>query len=157
MTSKIRFASFIEAVHRKPLEALVFFNTSQERVLNGIIDAIEKFGSPEIVEEGTRLRVRVTGSPEAQSLFALDAETGHPVGIAVYVRADLESIAVLHLGVAGEFAADGPRAGDHLLLKLLHELRRCGRRLKGVRRLEVVYRSRRTGNRGRNTARKMLV
>ena len=141
MTAKIRFASFVAAVERSHLEALVFFNASQERVLNGIIDAIEKFGPPEIVEDEDKLRVRVRGKAEAQSLFAVDAASGRPLGIAVYLRSDLENIAVLHLGIAEEFTTDGLRSDEHLLFRLLRELRRCSRRLKGVRRMEVVYQS----------------
>jgi hypothetical protein len=141
MTAKITFASFVAAVERRHLEALVFFNASQDRVLNGIISAIEKFGPPEIVEAEDKLRVRVRGKAEAQSLFAIDAASGRPLGIAVYLRADLENIAVLHIGIAEEFTTDGPRSGEYLLFRLLRELRRCSRRLKGVRRIEVVYQS----------------
>lgn len=154
MAAKIRFTSFVEAEERSNLEALVFFNAIQDRVLSGIIDAIKKFGPPEIVEEGAKLRVRVTGNAEAQSLFAVDAASGRPLGIAVYLRSDLESMAVLHLGIAEEFATDGPRAGEHLLFRLLRELRRCSRRLKGVRRMEVVYLSGRNGAKGRSGIRK---
>jgi hypothetical protein len=154
MAAKIRFTSFVEAVERSNLEALVFFNASQDRVLNGIIDAIEKFGPPEIIEEGAKLRVRVAGNAEAQSLFAIDAMSGRPVGIAVYLRSDLESMAVLHLGIAEEFATAGPRSGEHLLFRLLRELQRCSRRLKGVRRMEVVYMSGRNGPKGRAGIRK---
>ena len=147
----------MEAVQRSHLEALVFFNASQKRVLNGIIDAIEKFGPPEIVEDRGRLRVRVSGKTEAQSLFAIDQASGRPLGIVVYLRSDLENISVLHLGIAEEFATDGPRSGEHLLFRLLRELRRCSRRLKGVRRMEVVYLSGRNETRGRASTRKMLL
>jgi len=153
MSAKIRFASFVAAAQRRALEELVFFNTSQDRVLNGILDAIEKFGPPEIVEEDGKLRVRVRGNSEAQSLFAVDTASGQPLGIAVYLRSDLENMVVLHLGVAREFTQEGPRAGEHLLFRLLRELHRCSRRLKGVRRLEVVYQSRRNGLRGRASPR----
>lgn len=157
MTANIRFASFVAAVERRHLEALVFFNATQQRVLNGIVDAIEKFGAPEIVEEGDKLRVRVAGNPEAQSLFAVDAVSGRPLGMAVYLRSDLESMAVLHLGIAEEFTTDGPRSGEHLLLRLVRELHRSSRRLKGVRRMEVLYLSGRNGKRGRAGTSKTLL
>lgn len=157
MTAKIRFASFVAAVERSHLEALVFFNASQQRVKNGIVDAIEKFGPPEIIEEGGKLRVSVTGNTAAQSLFAVDASSGRPLGMAVYLRSDLENMAVLHLGIAEEFTTHGPRSGDHLLFRLLRELHRCSRRLKGVRRMEVVYLSGRNGKRGRAGASKTLL
>jgi hypothetical protein len=156
MALRIRFTSYVESSQRSHLESLVFFNASQQRVLDGIIDSIEKFGPPEIVEEDGRLRVRVTGKTEAQSLFAVDPVTGRPLGMAVYLRSDLENMAVLHLGIAEEFTTEGPRSGEHLLSRLLRELRRCSRRVKGVRRIEVLYLSGRNGNRIRPSGRKIL-
>ena len=69
MAPRSSFASYVECSQRSYLESLVFFNASQQRVLDGIIDSIEKFGPPEIVEEGGRLRVRVAGKTEAQSPY----------------------------------------------------------------------------------------
>lgn len=154
MQPTVRFTSHVDTKHRLALESLLFFNARQERVLDGIVDVIEKFGSPQIVADGARMHVRVDGLTEVQSLFAVDAATGRPVGIAIYVRADLESITVLHLGIAEEFSAGGFRANEHLLLRLLGELRRCSRRLKGVRRLELLYLPKR-GGRGRAVERKV--
>jgi hypothetical protein len=139
------------------LEKLVFFNARQKRVLHGIVDAIEKFGYPQISLDGERLRVRVDGLDEVQTLFAVDSVSGKPLGIAIYHRSDLENITVLHLGIAEEFTVEGGRADEHLLLRLLGELRRCSRRLKGVRRLELVYLAGRNFIRGRATTRKMAV
>jgi hypothetical protein len=157
MNAVIRFAAHVAVNQRSSLEALVFFNARQQRVLPGIVDAIEKFGAPEIVVEGDRLRVRLGELSEVQSLFAVDSESGRPLGIAIYLRSDLESITVLHLGIAEEFTAEGSQAQEHLLLRLLAELRRCSRRVKGVRRLELFYLAGRKGTRGRNVTRKMAV
>ena len=157
MKPGIAYASHVAASQRLALEALVFFNTRQQRVLNGIVDAIRKFGTPEIVEDADRLRVRVGGLSEVQSLFAIDMASGRPLGVVIYLRADLENITVLHLGIAEEFTAEGTRAEVHLLLRLLGELRRCSRRLKGVRRLELIYLAVRSGTRGRSMPRKWAV
>jgi hypothetical protein len=77
--------------------------------------------------------------PDVQTLFAVEAATGRPIGIAVYMRPDLEHITVLHLGILPEYAAGGSRAGEQLLLRLLREVKRSTRRVKGVRRLELYY------------------
>jgi len=139
MATAIVFASHVAANKRSSLEALVYFNTCQSRVADGIVDAVERFGPLEIVQDGERLRVRVGGLPEAQSLFAIEPTTGRPIGIAVYARPDLQHITVVHLGVAGEFASGGLRSGEQLLLRLLRELRRSSRRIKGVRHFELFY------------------
>lgn len=151
MTDKIEFRSHVAAAQRPMLEALVFFNSCQERVASCIAEAVETFGAPEIVADRDRLRIRIPNQSDAQTLFAVEAATGRPVGVAVYIRADLENITVLHLGVAAEYASGGPRADEQLLLRLLREVRRSTRRVKGVRRLELCYvkRSRNAGNRWR--------
>ena len=135
----IEFKSHVPRSQRASLEALVFFNSCQERYAACIAEAVERFGAPEIVADGDRLRVRVSGLSDVQCLFAIERDTGRPVGLAVYLRADLEQINVVHLGIAAEYASGGPRAADQLLLRLLREVRRSTRRMKGVRRLELFY------------------
>lgn len=139
MSATIEFKSHVSVAQRAALEALVFFNSCQDRVSACIADAIEKFGAPEIVADRERLRIHMKDMPDVQSLFAIDARTGRPVGVAVYARQDVEHITVMHLGIAAEFASGGERAGEQLLLRLLREVRRSTRRMKGVRRLELYY------------------
>lgn len=140
MSDQIEFRSHVLKKHRVALEALVFFNSCQARVASCIADAVAMFGAPEIVPEGTdRLRVQIDGMQETQALFAIDTQTERPVGVAIYIRPDLEHITVLHLSIAADYASGGPRADEQLLLRLLREVRRSTRRVKGVRRLELYY------------------
>jgi hypothetical protein len=143
------FTSHVAELHRGSLELLVYFNAGQSRVADGIVDAVERFGPLEIAADGDRLRIHVTGLPEAQSLFAVEAATGRPVGVAVYARPDFQHMIVVHLGIAAEFASGGIRAHEQLLLRLLRELRSCSRRIKGVQSFELFYLT----GRGRNGAR----
>jgi len=139
MRTPVTFVSRIAEEHRQTLERLLFFNGCQGRVAQGIVEAIDKYGPPEIQPEGGWLRVRVAGLSDVQSLFAVDSATGQPIGVAVYVRADLEHVAVLHLGLGEEYCAGGEREGWNLLLRFMKEIRRSSKRMKGVRRLSVLY------------------
>ena len=139
MRTPVTFVSRIAEEHRQTLERLLFFNGCQGRVAQGIVEAIDKYGPPEIQSEGGWLRVRVAGLPDVQSLFAVDSATGQPFGVAVYVRADLEHVSVLHLGLREEYCAGGEREGWNLLLRFMKEIRRSSKRMKGVRRLSVLY------------------
>jgi hypothetical protein len=65
--------------------------------------------------------------------------SGRPLGVAVYVRADLEHVTVLHVGLSEEYCAGGTRGSVNLLLRFLREIRRSSRRVSGVRRLRVAY------------------
>jgi hypothetical protein len=157
MSPSIVFQSHVAPTQRRDLESLVFFNACQSRVIHCIADAVERFGKPEIVEDGQRLRIRVDGRDDVQCLFAVESATGRPVGVAVYTRADLEQITVLHVSIASEYAAGGWKSNEQLLLKLLRELRRSTRLVKGVRRMELYYLTGRgQGSRGRLTAKSPL-
>lgn len=139
MRDTFDFKSHVHRSQQAALEALVFFNSCQERYAACIAAAVERFGAPEIAVDGERLRLRVPGLTDAQCLFAVERGSGRPVGVAVYIRADLEHITVVHLGIAAEYASGGRRCADQLLLRLLREVRRSTRRVKGVRRLELFY------------------
>jgi hypothetical protein len=139
MMSDFYFASYVPVSQRGSLESLLYFNAGQDRVAASIVDAIEKFGSPEIIQNSDRLRISVAALPEAQTIFAIEARSHRPVGVAVYVRPELDYISVVHIGVAEEFATGGKRIHEQLLLRLLREVRRTTRQIKGVQRCEVLY------------------
>jgi hypothetical protein len=145
MSATTEFKSYVPVAQRAALERLVFFNSCQGRVSDCIADAIEKFGAPEIVADRDRLRIYMKGMPDVQSLFALD-HSGRPVGVAVYTRQDVEHVTVMHLSIDAQYASGGDRAGEQLLLRLLREVRRSTRRVKGVRRVELYYASGRTAS-----------
>lgn len=146
MSATTEFKSYVSVAQRAALERLVFFNACQDRVSDCIANAIEKFGAPELVADRDRLRIYMKGMPDVQSLFAIDAATGKPVGVAVYTRQDVEHVTVMHLSIDAEYASGGDRAGEQLLLRLLREVRRSTRRVKGVRRVELYYASGRTAS-----------
>lgn len=139
MREPVTFTSKVAIEHRPTLERLLFFNGCQNRVARGIADVIDRYGSPEIQPDGEWLRVRLAGLADVQSLFAVETTSGRPIGVAVYMRADLEHVTVLHLGLSEEYCAGGEREGLNLLLRLMKEIRRSSRRVKGVRRLSVLY------------------
>jgi hypothetical protein len=149
MATPIVFTSHVLETHRRSLELLVYFNSCQNRVADGIVEAVERFGPLEILQDGNRLRVAVSGLQEAQCLFAVDPTTGRPLGIVVYARPDFHNMIVVHLGIAAEYASGGRRAHEQLLLRMLRELRRSSRRIKGVQNFELLY----LAGRGRNAAR----
>jgi hypothetical protein len=136
---EVTFTSRVARSQRQALERLLFFNGCQSRVAREIVDAIDQFGPPEIHDDGECLRVSVAGMREAQSLFVLEPGGERPIGVAIYVRADLEHVTVLHVGVSEEYCAGGMREDINLLLRLMKEVRRSSRRMKGVRRLRVLY------------------
>ena len=138
----IEFKSYVSAQFRSKLEELVYFNSSQTRVLESLIEAVERFGAPEIEVTGNQLRVVLRKLPEAQTLFAV-VDTGRPLGLVTYMRPDHEHLMILHVSVGSEFASGGAQCSNQLLLRMMREIRRCGQRLKGIKRVELYYQSER--------------
>lgn len=126
---------------RPALEQLLFFNANQHRVRLGIQQSIATYGIPEIVEDNGSLRIRVGDIAGVQTLFAV-SETGHPFGVAVFVRLAEERFVVLHLGVEPRLGPS-PDVNTPVLLKLMHEIRSAARRTRGVDRIELVYKQER--------------
>jgi len=141
ITRQVTFVSSLPAELHHQLEALLFFNGRQDRVRKGIVTAIDRYGPPEITNDGNALRVRVAGPSEAQCLFALerDGKVSRPVGLILYVRDSFERITVLHLVVAEAYAAGGPHAKYNLLLRLVQAVKRVARCTSGIRHVELLY------------------
>jgi hypothetical protein len=135
----IEFTSRLPRTRRLALEQLLFFNGCQDRFAHDIAHVIDRYGPPEIFDDGEGLRVRVANLADVQCLFAVDRVTSRPIGVAVYVRADLEHVTVLHLGVSEDYCTGGPNEDARLLLRLMGEVRRSAQRVKGVRRVQVLY------------------
>lgn len=137
----IVFLSSLPQENHFQLESLLFFNRQQDKVRPGIVDAIARYGAPEIVPGANGLKVRVAGPVEVQCLFAVERRDGQnrPVGLILYTRDSFERITVMHLVVAEEYAAGGPRADQHLLLRLVQAVRRVARRTSGIRHVELLY------------------
>lgn len=137
----IAFVSSLPPEHHLQLESLLFFNRRQDKVRPGILDAINRYGAPEIVTGAPGLKVRVAGPVESQCLFAVERQgTGsRPVGLVLYTRDSFERITVMHLVVAEEYAAGGPLADQQLVLRLVRAVRRVARSTAGIRHVELVY------------------
>lgn len=138
---ELAFVSSLPQVHHQRLESLLFFNRRQDKVRPGIELAIDRYGPPEIVSDTHGLKVRVAGPVEVQCLFAVEkrGKVSRPVGLVLYTRESFERITIMHLVVAEEYAAGGPFADQHLLLRLVQAVRRVARRTSGIRQVEVLY------------------
>jgi hypothetical protein len=114
--NSITFTSVLGRRHRQELEKLLFFNPGQHRVRAAILEAIEKYGIPKVVEEQGWLRVRLDSGREVQTLFAMSLAGLSPklAGVMVYTRLEVETILLLHMAVARDYASRG-RFGREML------------------------------------------
>lgn len=143
MRYQIAVKSRLPLAMRGQLESLLFFNAGQHRMRTAIQASIERYGIPELTDEGGWLQLRVAGVPEAATLFAVHEEAGgaaRPVGAVVYVKDDCGRVTVVHVSVADDHAFGGRFAHDRVLPRLLEEIRRMARSTTGSRHIEVAYR-----------------
>jgi hypothetical protein len=139
--SGIFFTSLLGNEYRAGLEELMFFNPQQGKVKTGIVASIERYGLPQIFLDGKFLRVKVQEFSEVQTLFALDgrADVSKLVGVVVYVRTNVETITILHIGVDEQYSISGLHAGEMLVVRMIAQLREIARRIKGIRSLVLIY------------------
>ena len=139
MTS-ITFTSVLGKRHCRELERLLFLNPGQHRVRSAIVEAVEKYGIPRVVDEQGLLRVRLDSSREVQTLFAIGhtALSSRLAGVMVYTRLDGETILLLHLAVAREYASGGRFGRQMLALRLVERLRKIAGQVKGVRAVRLI-------------------
>ena len=130
----------------------MFFNPSQFRVREGIINSLEKFGHPRLEEAGDSLVVRV-GVSDAQTLFAYNADSKikDPIGMVAFLRTSPSEIAIMHLAVREEYALQNRKQGDlGLGIVLIEKVKEIATRIVGVEKIIFFYRQnaviRLTGN-----------
>jgi len=136
------FTSKVAKQSRPALEALLFFNPSQFRVREGILNSLEKFGHPRLEESGDDLVVRV-GTSEAQTLFVYDADSKKkdPIGMVAFLRTSPSEIAIMHLAVREEYALQNRKQGDlGLGITLIEKVKEIAARIVGVQKIIFFYR-----------------
>jgi len=136
----IVFSSRVPKQCRAELEELLFLNPRQHLVREGILNSLQRFGHPKVVESSVGLAVKV-GDLEAQTLFAFDRGRGEaPVGAVVFLRTAREEIAIMHVAVHPDYALQGAEAGVGLGVALVEKVKEIASRIVGVQRIVFFYR-----------------
>lgn len=137
----IRISSLLGASFRDELERIVFFNHEQNLITGRLVDLVHRYGVPEIVNEGDRLRFRLSALGTLQTLYALDAteEPERLVGVAMYTRLRRTSIVVVHLAAHEDYTSRGKWSGEAVVAQLISAIRALALRTHGVKTLRVLY------------------
>jgi hypothetical protein len=135
------FSSKTSKQSRPALEELMFFNPRQFRAREGIVNSLEKFGHPRLVETIDSLSVQV-GDHEAQTLFVFDQDnhSGDPVGVVVFLRTSSAEVAIMHIAVHPDYSLQGEHFGIGLGIILVEKVREIAARIAGVERVVFFYR-----------------
>jgi hypothetical protein len=137
----IVFSSRVPIECRAELEELLFLNPRQHLVREGILNSLERFGHPKVIETPTGLAVKV-GDHEAQTLFAFDrsSDSEAPVGAVIFIRTAREEMSIMHVAVDEDYALHGAVAGVGLGVTLVEKVKEIARRIVGIQRIVFFYR-----------------
>jgi hypothetical protein len=135
------FSSKVSKQSRAALEELMFFNPRQFRAREGIVNSLEKFGHPRLVETADGLSVRVEDH-EAQTLFVFDKDRlgNDPIGVVVFLRTSPAEVAIMHVAVHPDYALQGGYSGTGLGIILVEKVKEIAARIAGVERVIFFYR-----------------
>jgi hypothetical protein len=138
---KIRVSSVLPVSYRDELERIVFFNQEQQIVTAALLDSVNRYGIPMIVEENGCLRFRVNAFGILQSLYAFDdtTEPAQLVGVAMFVRDAPASIVVLHLAVHEDYTSRGKWSEASVVIRLVDAIRNASLRTHGIETLKIFY------------------
>ena len=137
---KFHFTARSDLGDREPVEALLYFNSQQSRAHEGIQYSIKRFGVPKIVEMNSGLTIGLD-SHETQTIFAYDLqdENKGPMGVVVFLRDSSSSLGIVHIAVHPDFAHGGVHAPCGLTFQLIDEVKKVGRRIKGIEQVLFFY------------------
>lgn len=138
---KVRITSVLGGAFRDELERIVFFNPEQSLVTRPLVKLVRRYGVPEIVDEGGRLRFRLRGLGMLQTLYAIDETepSEHLVGVAMFTRIRRTSMVIVHLAVHEDYTSRGKWSGDSVVAQLITAIRSLTLRTRGVRTLRILY------------------
>jgi hypothetical protein len=132
--------STLADVHYDELERLMFFNARQVGVRTGLIQALDRFGTPKIEHHDNLLRVTLGACPDAQCLFAVSGTDGlgQLLGVVVYVRTSVDTLTIVHVAVADNIVTE-ENDEPLIVVRMIHELRHLAKSIRGVRWVHFLY------------------
>jgi hypothetical protein len=144
--TELFFSSILKDAYYGELENLLFFNVHQQAFRSGIIQSVETYGTPTILRDGDRLRIKVGELSVVQSLFALESDRldAKLLGIVLYYRESIEQLTILHIAIQAEYAVTGSQAEQLLALRLLQKVRESAAHVRGIQSIALLYGSSRS-------------
>ena len=136
------FTSSLDRSHLEELEELMFFHPQQGRFKGTLLDSVEEFGQPHILDRDGLLHVGLGGDGAgAQTLYAMvdHPSRGELAGVVVYTRTADNELLILHIAVKDRYTSHGRSADAQVTYLLIEELRQIARRIHGIRGVRIAY------------------
>jgi len=135
--SQFRFSSTIRIEYHDALERLFFFSPQQNRYYDRIIEIVEKFGKPIIINNGKTLSMKVEGNIDSNCIFA--SHGPKLVGVLIYAKNTSKNIQLLHISIDEDYTSKGNFANMILASKMVDKLKEIARNIKGIETITIGY------------------
>jgi len=134
------FSSSLSSDQRDELESLMFFHPEQGQHSSSINASIANYGFPKVVDEKGALRIGIEGL-EVQTLYAfVDRGVKKDLaGVLVYTRVHDDTLVLLHMAVRPEYCYSIGYKNELVLVRILAQLRAIAKRIKGIKKLSILY------------------
>jgi hypothetical protein len=130
------FSSVIGVEKKEELERIMFFNKSQRRFESNIVNLVELYGQPSVLEENDQLYITLQRA-HCQSLFV--TKNDKLVGLFIFNRNPPENINLIHIAVDEKFSSTGIYADEMLVNRMISELKKIALKIRGVETISVKY------------------
>ncbi len=133
---QFKFQSSINSIFSEDLSDLLFFNINQINYKEHIIQAINSYGSPEIVLNGDKITITLKGEIETHTLFLIGQEQIEEVllGVAVFFKEKNNEAILLHIAVNHNLYDS-----TFLTLQLIIEVKNYLKNITGIQKLSIFY------------------
>jgi len=114
-----------------------FFNEQQNRYYKKIVDVVEKYEKPIIINNGKTLSMKVERNIDSNCIFA--SHGPKLVGILIYAQNTSKNIQVLHIAIDEDYTSKGNFANIILSSKMVDKLKEITRNIKGIETITISY------------------
>jgi hypothetical protein len=127
------FTEMMDSSYFDALEKLFFFNPRQSRYSVRIMEAIDRYGPPQIVRKDGNITLSIQGQPECSCVSAFHGPK--LVGVMMYIPNSGSSVNILHIAIDEDCA----QGGDLDMLNLVPEMLRAVKKENGPDQLYEYY------------------
>ena len=139
---QILFSSVLSELYYSDLQELLFLNRNQSKVVDDIVEKIERYGEPSIQKINNKLQIALKSETPTQTLFVLNplGRDSELLGTVIYTR-ERDTLVMLYVAVREDYCSGGNAGNELVFFRIVSQLRNIGRRIHGVSSIRIFKRA----------------
>lgn len=132
----IIYKSKLDKLHIDMLNEILFFNREQKKYQKSIVNSIEQYGIPKIIEAKNKIFIELDSKIETHSLFMLNSIESFEIllGVAIFIRDKSDEAVLLHIAVNEENETSRLQS-----LSLILKVKEYLSNISEINRLKIFY------------------